>query len=784
MKYIRLVFLLFFYLLIQKNYAQQKFTISGNVKDSTNGESLIGAAIFVKENANAGTTTNAYGFYSLTLPQGKYTLIISYVSYSSSSIILDLNQNINTNIQLKEERFQLQEVVVTEARTSENVKNTEMSVHKLDIKTIKAMPALLGEVDVIRSLLTLPGVTTVGEGSGGFNVRGGSVDQNLILQDEAIIYNTSHLFGFFSVFNPDAVKDVKLYKGGIPSMYGGRLSSVLDVRLKDGNSKKFAVNGGIGLISSRVTVEIPIIKNKSSLIISGRRSYADLFLKAGPQKTRNNTLYFYDLSAKWNYNINEKNTIYVSGYFGRDVFKYKDLFGIDWGNATGTARWNHIFSPKLFSNLTLLTSDYNYNLKISVGTVSFDWKSNIKNYSAKADFTYFLNTNNTISFGAVATYYKFKPGAITPGNTQSFFNAYEVPNRKAVEYGVYIDNEQKFGSRLSVQYGLRLSAWDNRANKDSVYQYAGTTGETKNPVNPTYYGKGSIQTYINPEPRASLRFQLNETSSFKASYNRMVQYVHLISNTTAASPLDFWWPTTNNTKPETADQEAFGYFRNFKENTYEASAEVFYKTMTNQIDYINGAETRLNKNLEGELLYGQGRAYGLELYVKKNTGKINGWISYTLSKSERQINGLNNNDWYRSKYDRTHNLSIVGIWEYSKKWQFSAQFAYATGVATTFPSSKYTYEGLEIPNRSDNARNNFRVPAYHRLDIAATLHPKPKNGKERHGSWSFSIYNLYARQNAFSVYFQQDPDDASKTQAVRLSIFGSMIPSATYNFRF
>ena len=601
-----------------------------------------------------------------------------------------------------------------------------------------------------------------------------------------LLFITLHIYLVFSLFLIlDAVKDVKLYKGGIPAMYGGRLSSVLDVRLKDGNAKKFAVNGGLGLISSRLTIEVPIIKDKSSFIISYRRSYADLFLKAGPENLRNNKLYFYDLSAKWNYNIDSKNTIYVSGYFGRDVFKFKDIFGLDWGNITGTARWNHIFNPKLFSNLTLVTSDYNYNIKINNDAVSFDWKSKIRNYSAKIDFSYFLNTNSTISFGALATYYKFNPGRISPGNAKSFFNTYEVPSLKAVEYGAYIDHEQKIGPRLALQYGIRLSAWDNRANNDSTYQYAGVTGDKKNPVNPQYHGSGSIEMYINPEPRASLRFQLNDNSSLKASYNRMVQYVHLISNTTAASPLDFWWPSTNNTKPETADQEALGYFRNFKDNAYEASAEVFYKTMTNQIDYINGAQTKLNKNLEGELLYGQGRAYGLELYVKKNTGRINGWVSYTLSKSERQINGLNNDDWYRAKYDRTHNLSVVGIWEHSKKWQFSAQFAYATGVATTFPSSKYTWDGFQVPNREDNARNNYRVPAYHRLDIAATLHPNPRrNGKERWGYWTFSIYNLYSRQNAFSVYFRQNSDDPSKTEAVRLSIFGSMIPAATYNFKF
>lgn len=775
----------------------EKYTVSGNIRDLSNGEGLIGATISVKEMPSVGTTTNNYGFFSLTLPKGIYNLTISYIGYINKVITVDFSSNrIIDAIQIAEDQKQLQEVVVVSNTLEEKIQSVEMSTNKLEISTIKSMPALLGEVDIVRSIQLLPGVSTVGEGATGFNVRGGGIDHNLILQDEAPVYNSSHLFGFFSVFNPDAVKDVKLIKGGIPAQYGGRLASLLDVRLKEGNSKQFAGAGGIGTVSGRLTLEAPIIKDKSSFIIAGRRTYADMFLKLSSDESLNqNKLYFYDLSAKWNYDFGQKDRLYVSGYFGRDVFKLGDEFGMNWGNATGTVRWNHIFSPKLFSNFTLIYSNYDYNLGVPSGAQAFNWKSNILNYSGKADFTYFLNAKNTINFGASAIKHSFSPGQVTPANKGSIFSPYEVAGQNALEYGFYVDNEQNLSNRLALQYGVRWSAFSYLGGR-TIYDYEGKDGQRKTPINERNYANGeTVSNYNNLEPRFSLRYTISEASSIKLSYNRMAQYIHLISNTTAASPLDIWQPTTNNIKPEIADQVALGYFKNLKDNTYEFSAEVYYKTMTNQIDFIDGADVLLNKHLEGDLLFGQGRSYGLELYAKKNVGKLTGWVSYTLAKTERQIDGINVDystgvsNWYAAKYDRRHNLSAVLMYAPSARWTFSANFSYISGVATTFPDSRYEYQGLIIPHNSDGARNNYRVPAYHRLDLSATLHPKTKNGKKGKGEWIFTIYNAYARRNPFSVYFRQEvakdsPTPTVNTQAVRLSLFGSFLPSVTYNFKF
>lgn len=781
-----------------KIFAQQKFTVSGYVKSSADGETILGATIYTRELASMGTSTNNSGFYSLTLPSGKYKLVISSLGFTTQLLDLDLIQNRVQNIELDDSETQLGEVIITEDIIDANVSSNRMSIEKLSIQTIKSMPALLGEVDVIRSIQLLPGVSTVGEGASGFNVRGGGVDQNLILQDESIIYNSSHLFGFFSVFNPDAVKDVTLMKGGIPAQYGGRLSSLLDVKLKEGNSKEFAGSAGIGTVSSRLSLEAPIIKDKSSFIIAARRSYADVFLKLLPD-FKDNQLYFYDLSAKWNYNIDAKNTVFVSGYFGKDVFQFNDDFKLNWGNATGTVRWNHVFNQKLFAKFTGVFSNYNYLLGVPSGTDAFEWISSIQNQNAKADLQYFINPKNTLNFGGSVINYSFQPGKISPLGNNNIFNEYELATQRGLEYAVYIDNDREFGSRWSVQYGLRLSMFDYRGPY-TTKEYEGKDGLRKDLVKTKKYGSESIVKYWNPEPRFSTRYVLDEKSSIKASYQRMAQYIHLISSTSAASPLDIWQPSTTNIKPETADQVAIGYFRNIKNNMFETSVEVYYKNSTNQIDYINGAETLLNEDLESELLYGKGRAYGAEFYIKKKSGKLNGWVSYTLAKSERQIIGLNNNDWYNAKYDRTHNISIVGIYDLTKKWSFSTSFAYLTGVATTFPNSRYTVQGIVIPDISDDSRNNYRVPAYHRLDFSATLTPEGKPNKKYTSNWVFSVYNAYNRRNAFSVYFGQNNDSqnltytqdpngtviptSAKTQATRLAIFGSIIPSVTYNINF
>ncbi len=767
-------------------FAQNKITLSGYVKDAANGEVIIGATVSIPSK-NIAVATNPYGFYSISLPEGDYQIQYNYLGYESQTKTIQLVRNERIDIQLETKGKELKEVVVSSTKKNENISSNEMSMNKLDIKEIKAIPALLGEVDVVRSIQTLPGVSTVGEGASGFNVRGGGVDQNLILLDEAPVYNSSHLLGFFSVFNPDAVKDVKLLKGGIPAQYGGRLSSLLDVRMKDGNSKNFSANGGVGLISSRLTLEGPVQKDKSSFIIAGRRTYGDLFLKLSPDEDlRNNTAYFYDLSAKYNQTINDNNRIFVSGYFGRDVFRFGEFFKTSWGNGTGTVRWNHLFNQKLFMNLTGIYSNYDYSLGVPEGTQAFEWVSRVINYSPKVDFGYYLSPSHTINFGASAIFYDFHPGDVTPGNPESIFNAFELERQRGNEYAIYIDDEYTVTPLLSLQYGIRFSAFDYLGEK-TVFDYVGVNGERKIPVNARTYGSAeSIAFYPNIEPRFSAKYSVDEFSSIKLSYNRMAQYIHLISGTTAASPTDVWSPSTNNIKPEIADQVAAGYFRNFKDNIYESSVEVFYKTMSNQIDYINGAELLLNKRLEADLIYGDGRAYGIELFVKKNEGRFTGFTSYTLSKSERKIDGLNNNNWYDAKYDKTHILSIIGSYQVTKRLSLSANFNYSTGVATTFPNSRYEYQGIVVPHNSNDTRNNYRVPAYHRFDIAATLKNKEKPGKKFSSEWVFSIYNLYARKNAYTVYFRQNNDNPNsmKTEAVRLAVFGSMLPSVTWNFKF
>ncbi len=765
-------------------FAQEKFTISGRIQAASSGEDLIGATVMVKE-LQTGALANEYGFYSLTLPKGTYTLTYSFVSYTSKqeTIVLEANQTLN--VSLADE--QLETVVITEDAADQNIDGIEMGTTRLDIATLKKMPAFLGEVDVIRSIQMVPGVSTVGEGATGFNVRGGGVDQNLILLDEGIIYNSSHLLGFFSVFNPDAVKDVKLVKGGVPAQYGGRLSSLLDVRLKEGNSKRFAGSGGIGSVSSRLTLEAPINEGKGSFIVAGRRSYADLFLRLSPDEDLNsNTLFFYDLSAKANYEINEKNRVFLSGYLGRDVFEFGQGtgFNINWGNATATLRWNHTFNPKLFVNFTGVYSNYDYSLGIPEGVQNFEWRSDIVSYNAKADFGYYINPNHTLNFGANAIFYTFQPGEID-ASEESIFNDVTLDEQNAIEWAAYVDHEYKINSRLFAQYGLRLSSY-TYLGEATVYDYVGEVGERRERTNPQEFGAGEpIVTYTNLEPRISMRYRLNEVSSIKATYNRMAQYVHLISSTTAASPTDVWSPSTKNIQPQLADQVALGYFRNFKDNMFEASIEAYYKDMSNQIDYVDGAQVLLNDDLEGELLYGQGRSYGVELFIRKAKGRLNGWVSYTLSRSERQIDGINQNDWYPAKYDRTHNLSVVSLFDLNQNWTLGANFTYTTGVATTFPNARYEVDGLIVPHNTENSRNNYRVPDYHRLDFSATYNNRIKNESRKwKSSWAFSIYNVYGRRNPFTVYFQQNEDNPVQTEAVRLSIFASIIPSVTYNFEF
>ncbi|MDI9339800.1 MAG: TonB-dependent receptor [Sediminibacterium sp.] len=766
--------------------AQEKATLSGYVKDAKNGEALIGATVY-KQGTNMAAPTNEYGFYSLTLPKGTHTLMASYIGYNVFTIVVDLTQNTTKNIELTEEGKLLDEVTVTGEKEDKNITSMDMSTAKLDIKQINKIPALLGEVDIVKSVQLLPGVTTVGEGASGFNVRGGNIDQNLILLDEAPVYNSSHLFGFFSVFNPDAVKDVKLLKGGIPSQYGGRVSSILDIRMKEGNSKQLEVNGGIGSIFSRLSVEAPIVKDKASFIIAGRRSYIDVlakpFLKNRPG-LKDAKFYFYDLTAKLNYRIDDKNTVFASGYFGRDVFGAG--FGFDWGNATGTLRWNHIFNNRVFMNVTAFYSNYDYRLEFKQESTnqSFKWNSNIINYSFKPDFTFYLNSKNTIRFGAQAMYYDFLPGdAKATSNNQTI--PITLDKRYGMEYSAYVGNEHKIMQRLTVEYGLRVSAFDY-LGKGTAYFYGDTALNEPLPLRSTkkYDPWKSIQNYVNPEPRLAVNYVINDFSSVKASYNRMAQYLQLISNTAASTPLDVYTLATNNLKPLIADQGSIGYFRNFKENMFETSAEVYYKYMVNQLDYIDNADLFLNPQVESQLLQGLGRAYGLELYIKKNKGKLNGWISYTLSKTERLVEGISNSEWFNSRYDRTHCLNTSLSYDFNKRWTVSANFVFLSGTPATFPNTKLQIQNLNIPYNTDNVRNNYRITPYHRMDIGATYNFKKNDVRRYKQTIVMSVYNVYNRRNAFSIYFRTNKDNNLSTEAVRYSIIGSFIPAITYNFKF
>ena len=637
----------------------QEYTVSGTIKDATNGEDLIGATIKVKELPDVGAVTNVYGFFSLTLPKGEYTILFNSLGFVPVEKKISLTKNMRFDMELSVQSTELKEFEVTGEIEDENVSSTEMGIEKLDPKAIEAIPVLLGEKDVIKTLTLTPGIKSGGEGNGGFFVRGGGVDQNLILLDEAVVYNASHLLGFFSVFNSDAIKDVSLYKGGMPAEYGGRGSSVMDITMKDGNNKKFGASGGLGVISSRLTLEGPIVKDKGSFVVSGRRSYADIFLKlsSNPDISQN-TLYFYDLNLKGNYKINDKNRVYLSGYFGRDVLGVGDIFGFNWGNATGTLRWNHLYSDKLFSNTSLIVSNYDYEFKIGAEGESFGFKAAILDYNIKQDFSYFLNDKNTIKFGLNMIYHTFNPGELL-SDIESF-TPIALNDRLATENAVYIQNEQKFNELFSVQYGLRYSFFNYLGNGDEVKTYS----SNGNVIDSKVYGRHeTAKFYGGFEPRIAAKYMLDEISSVKMSYNRNYQYIHLLSNATASSPTDTWVPSSNNVKPQIIDQIALGYFRNFKKNTYEFSVEGYYKTLQNQIDYKDGADLFLNGEVEKELTFGRGVAFGAEFYLKKRKGDFTGWLSYTYSRSLRKFDAINNGDFYPARQDLIHDISLVGIYK-------------------------------------------------------------------------------------------------------------------------
>ena len=772
--------------------AQEKFTISGTISELSSNETLIGVNILFPE-IGKGVVTNEYGFYSITLPEGKYKLQITYLGFKDIIRQIQLNTNLKLDIQLEEASETLDEVVITENIEKVNIKTPQMSVNKLSSATIKQIPVVLGESDVIKSIVLLPGVTSGGEGASGFNVRGGAADQNLILLDEATIFNSSHLFGFFSVFNPDAIKDIKLYKGGIPAKYGGRVSSVLDIYQKEGNSKQFKMTGGLGLVASRLLAEGPIKKDKGAFLAGGRASYAHLFL---PLFDNDNIAYFYDLNTKLNYKLNDNNNIFVSGYFGRDVFSISESFQNTYGNSVLNVRWNHLFSEKLFSNLSLIYSDYFYGLELDF--VGFEWDSGIRNFNLKYDFKHYLSDKFQLNYGINNIYFRFNPGEIKPNREDSGIVREKLTDKYANEFGAYIDAKHKISDKLSIQYGLRLSNFI-RLGQDFLNEYENDAPvifneelriyESAEPIETTTYDRSDqIATFTNLEPRVSLSYAFSNNTSFKASYNRMTQYLHLLSNTSSPTPLDVWTPSGKYIKPQLLNQYAIGYFKSISDNTYAIETEVFYKDIENRIDYIDGADLIANNAIEQDILNGRARAYGFELLLRKDEGQFKGWLAYTLSKSEQQTEGLtdtepgiNNGDWYNTPYDKTHDISFNGSYELSQKWKFGANFVFQTGQPTNYPTGQFEYLGLVVPVY-DAARNSERLPAYHRIDISATLTPRKSKDKKWKSEWVFSIYNLYNRKNAASISFAQNTDTFTN-EAVKTSIFG-IIPAVTYNFKF
>ena len=772
-------------------HAQEKYTLSGTVFEASSNESLIGVTVAVSE-LKTGTTTNEYGFYSITLPRGEYQIVVSYLGFQEVIQTITLNQNVKQDFNLTEKTEELQEVVVTDNVEKLDIRKPQMSVTSLSSNTIKEIPVVLGESDVIKSLLLLPGVTSAGEASSGFNVRGGAADQNLILLDEATVFNSSHLFGFFSVFNPDAIKDVKLFKGGIPARYGGRVSSVLDIFQKEGNSKQFKVNGGIGAVASRLLIEGPIQKDKTSFLAGGRASYAHLFL---PLFDIENKAYFYDLNTKITHRINKNNSIFLSGYFGRDLFNVSDRFVNEYGNAVGNLRWNHLFSDKLFSNLSLIYSDYYYGLELDF--VGFEWNSGIQNFNLKYDLKHYLGNKLQLNYGINSIYYVFNPGKIVPNSPDSGIVEDQLTKKYANENAAYIDVEQEITDNLSVEYGLRASQF-SRLGQDEFFVYADdnavefdaftqTYGEA-NPIDTINPGRSkTLETFFNLEPRISMSYTFKENNSIKASYTRLAQYLHLISNTNSPTPLDVWTPSGPFVEPQLLDQYAIGYFRNIKEGAYSLEAETFYKTIQNRIDYIDGANLIANDAIEQVILNGEARAYGLELLLRKNEGRVTGWLAYTLSKSEQRTpgrsdleTGINMGEWYNTPYDKTHDLSVYGSFELNEKWSFNANFIYQTGQPTNYPIGQFEFEDVTVPYYG--LRNEERLPDYHRLDISAVLTPKRNKQRKVQSEWVFSIYNAYNRKNAASINFREN-EDTGRNEAVRTSIFG-IIPSVTYNFKF
>ncbi len=751
---------------VKKNY-----TISGTIESSESGEVLIGATVIISELKSVGASSNAYGFYSITIPEGVYVFRVQYLGYRVLKDTIDVNRDVVKNFSLMPEPLTEREVVISGEHANANVTSTRISANDLQVRQIKTIPVILGEQDVLKTIQLLPGIMGAGEGSTGFYARGGGADQNLILLDEAPVYNPSHALGYLSIFNSDAIKDVTVMTGGIPAQYGGRLSSVVDIRTNDGNDKVFGGTGGIGLLDSRLTLDGPIVKDKGSFIVSGRRTYADLFLRLSRDTTINRVrLYFYDLNAKVNYSFGEHDRVFLSGYFGRDNFSYPNVFGFNWGNGTGTLRWNHIFGDKFFSNTSLIYSDYSYANDIGASPNQFEITSGIRDVDLKSDLQYFMNPGNTVRFGADFIYHTFLPGSITggPGIT---LNNVSVEKKFGLESALYVSDDASLLPDIKLDYGLRASSF-SLLGPGSIFTY----NSEGNPVDTLNYGPGKfIKTFFGLEPRVTATLVLNDESSVKSSYTRTVQYLHLLSSSTSTNPSDLWVPSTNNVPPEYADQVDLGYFRNFDDNEYESSLVLYYKNMQNLIDYKNGADLQLNPTVESLLLFGRGWSYGAEFMLKKKFGPLTGWVAYTLSRTEEQFAQINNGAPFPATQDRTHDVSIVLVYDLNSKWSFGATWVYYTGNAITFPSGNYMIGGRLVPYYT--SRNGYRMPPYHRLDLSVTWNIN------EHSDLNLSIYNVYDRMNPYAITFQQVPGNPNQTEAIQTTIF-PIIPSVTYNFKF
>jgi hypothetical protein len=763
------LFFLFVFGSLQAQDTQQ-YTLSGYIKDGSSGEELIGANIVVA-GTSTGTTTNIYGFYSLTLDEGDYTFEISYIGYENKNIKVSLNESQTIDFELGTGALETDVIVVEANKNEETIEDAGVGTTKINIKNLETLPVVFGEKDILKSIQLLPGISAASEGSTGLTVRGGRPDQNLILLDEAVVYNPSHFLGFFSVFNSDALKDLTVYKGGIPSQYGGRASSVLDIYMKNGNKRKFSLSGGLGLISSRLTFEGPIVKDKGSFIISGRTTYLDLLLRiADPGRFGELQLGFWDLNLKANYAIGKKDRIFLSGYMGQDNFGF-GAFGLNYGNYTITARWNHTFNDKLFANTSFFFSDYSYGYKIGASGNEFNIEAGIRDFALKQDYSYYLNPENTIRFGFNATYHQFQPSQLRSENDN--INSLLAEKKHGIESGIYGSHEWKITDKLKAVYGLRLSLF-NQVGPGDIYSYNGDQTDTT-----SYAVLENVQTYWGIEPRLAVTYDLKANTALEFGYHRIHQYLHLLSNSNSLAPNDVWIPSSNNVAPQIADQVSVGVKQTLLGGKIKVGVEGYYKYLQNQVDYENGADILLNADIESQLLRGVGWSYGGELLVQTRFGNFNGWVSYTLSRTMYQFNEINNGNPYPARQDRTHDIALVGTYELKKRWVFSLSWIYQTGNAVTFPSGKYEINGQKVSYFTE--RNGYRLPAAHRLDVAVTFRNKPE--KKFQSSFTVGIYNIYNQLNPFSVDFQPNPDDPSRTDAVQLSLFG-IVPTVTWNFSF